>query len=511
MPIARAGTAVSEPIGPKTDVSLSRRTHYRMTLAVLTLAAIAYALLQSLVLPALPTIQQSMHVSESTVTWVLTAYLLGASVGTPIAGRLGDMYGKERVLVIVLGLLAIGTLISAVSTSIGPLLFGRLVQGIGGGIFPLGFGIIRDEFPPRQVAGGIGLMSSMIGIGGGAGVVLSGVIVVHASYHWLFWLPLIVIVAAMAAAFVFVPESPVKVPGHVNWLAAIFMSLGITMLLIGTSESTTWGWTSPKTIALIGVGLLLLTAWVAVEVRSREPLVDMRMMRLRGVWTTNLVAFLVGVGMYSSFVLIPQFVQAPRVTGYGLGATVLAAGIFLAPLTVAMLIVGQLTGTLDRVIGSKATLVAGCGFSAASFVLLTTTPSERWRIYVASAILGVGIGLSFAALANLIVQNVRPDQTGVATGMNTVMRTLGGALGGQVAATLLAGNLGRAGLPSDRAYSLAFGMCAGAVIVGAVATLLIPSRRAVLRRSDASGPALDQRLGGALGTTESGDTASDVG
>lgn len=355
---------------------------------------------------------------------------------------------------------------------------------------------------PRHVAAGIGLMSSMIGIGGGAGVVLSGVIVVHASYHWLFWFPLIVIVVAMAAAFVFVPESPVKVPGHVNWLAAILMSLGLTTVLIAVSETTTWGWISPKTDGLIVIGILLLCSWVAVEMRAREPLVDMRMMRLRGVWTTNLVAFLVGVGMYSSFILIPQLVQAPRDTGYGFAASALAAGVFLAPLTVAMLIVGQFTGTLDRVLGSKATLIGGCAFSAVSFALLTTTPSQGWLIYLASAILGVGIGLSFAALANLIVQNVQPDQTGVATGMNTVMRTLGGALGGQVAATLLAGNLGLGGLPSDRGYALAFAMCTGAVILGAAASLLIPGRRAAASRYLAYAHTLDD----GVGITDSGSS-----
>jgi predicted MFS family arabinose efflux permease len=300
-----------------------------------------------------------------------------------------------------------------------------------------------------------------------------------------------VIIAAMVASFVFVPESPVKVPGHVNVRAAILMSLGLTAVLIATSETTTWGWTSPKTLGVFVLGIVLLAAWVAVETRSREPLVDMRMMRLRGVWTTNLVAFLVGVGMYSAFILIPQFVQAPPSTGYGLGASVIAAGIFLAPLTIAMLIVGQFTGTLDRVVASKVTLIGGCGLSAVSFAVLTTTPGQRWQIYLASTLLGMGIGLAFAALANLIVQNVRQDQTGVATGMNTVMRTLGGAIGGQIAGALLAGEIGVGGLPTGSAYSLAFGFCGAAVVVGVVASFLIPSRRRAPARAVLPGVAAD--------------------
>jgi len=263
------------------------RTSYRVTLAVLTLAATSYALLQSLVLPTLPELQRSLHVSEATVSWILTAYLLSASVATPIIGRLGDMYGKERVLVSVLAMLAVGTLISALASSIGPMLLGRIIQGIGGGIFPLGFGIIRDEFPPREVAGGIGLMSSLIGVGGGAGVVLAGVIVEHLSYHWLFWVPLMFIVPAAIAAHVFVPESPVKVSGRVNWPAAVLMSAGLTALLVGVTETAQWGWTSPKTLTTIALGFGLLAWWIALDARARTPLVDMRMMRLRGVWTTT--------------------------------------------------------------------------------------------------------------------------------------------------------------------------------------------------------------------------------
>jgi EmrB/QacA subfamily drug resistance transporter len=452
-----------------------RRIHYRLTLAVLTLGAISYSMQQALILPALPTIQRDLHVSESTVTWIVTSYLLSASVATPIAGRLGDMYGKGRVLVIVLAILAVGTFMSAIASSIGLLLLGRALGGIGGGLFPLGFGIIRDEFPPREVAGGIGLMSSVIGIGSGAGVILAGLILLHLSYHWLFWIPLILTLIAVASTHLFVPESPIRSPGRVDWRAAALMSAGITAVLVAVSESTVWGWTSPKTVVLIAIGLILLAGWVVVELHSREPLVDMRMMRIRGVWTTNVVALMVGVGMYSSYILVPQFVEQPKSTGYGLGASVLASGIFLLPSTIMLLLAGQFTGVFDRLVGSKSVLMAGNALCAAAFVVLATTPSEHLVIYLASAIMGFGVGLSFAALANVIVKNVPRSQTGVATGMNTVMRTLGGAIGGQIVATLLASNVGVEMLPTQRAFALAFGVCAAAQIVGFAVCLLIPS------------------------------------
>jgi EmrB/QacA subfamily drug resistance transporter len=454
----------------------AERQHYNVTLAVLVAAGMSYALMQSLVIPALPDIQRSLDTTETGVGWILTAYLLSASVATPILGRLGDMHGKERVLVIVLAALAVGTLISALATTLGVMIAGRVVQGVGGGIFPLAFGIIRDEFPRERVSHGIGLMSSLLGVGGGLGVVLAGPIVEKLNYHWLFWIPLVVTVAVTFATARWIPESPVRAPGRINWLAAALLSTGLVIVLITVSQTTTWGWGSAKTIGWLAVGTGVLIAWTLVELRSAVPLVDMAMMRIKGVWTTNVVAFLVGVGMYSSFILLPQFVQEPKSTGYGFGVSVLASGLVLLPSTVALVLVGQYTGRIEQRVGSRVGLLTGSAFAAASFLLLVVARSHQWEVYVASGLLGAGIGLSFGALANLIVENVRQDQTGVATGMNTVMRTIGGALGGQLAATLLASNLGLHDKPTSHAYGLAFGLCAAALVASLVVGLMIPRR-----------------------------------
>src|SRR3954451_20672548 len=275
-----------------------------MILAVLSAGGISYALLQSLVLPALPEIQSSLHTSESSVGWVLTAYLLSASVATPIIGRLGDVYGKERLLMIVLLALGLGTLISATASSLWLMILGRVIQGAGGGIFPLAFSIIRDEFPNERVPGAIGLVSSLLGIGGGAGVVFAGIVTGSLSYHWLFWFPLVAILVTVYLTWRYIPESPLKTPAHVNYRAATLMTVGISAVLLAITETSTWGWGSPKTLGLLALGILVILAWIREELRSREPLVDMRMMAIRGVWTTNAVAFLIGIGMYSSFILL---------------------------------------------------------------------------------------------------------------------------------------------------------------------------------------------------------------
>jgi EmrB/QacA subfamily drug resistance transporter len=453
-------------------------TSPRVILAVLSLGGISYALMQSLVLPALPEIQSSLHTSEGAVGWVLTAYLLSASVTTPIIGRLGDMYGKERLLMIVLLLLALGTFISAVASSLSLMIVGRVIQGAGGGIFPLAFSIIRDEFPNERVPGAIGLVSSLLGIGGGAGVVFAGIVTGNLSYHWLFWFPLVMIVVTAYLTRRYIPESPVKSPAEINYRAAGLMTAGISALLLAITETSTWGWGSAKTLGLLALGVVLIAAWVREELRSREPLVDMRMMAIRGVWTTNTVAFLIGVGMYSSFILLPELVQEPASTGYGFGASVTAAGLFLLPATIAIVVIGQMAGVLERRIGSRGSLIGGALFVLACYALLVADRGQETQIYVAAGLLGIGIGLSFSAMANLIVQNVRQDQTGVATGMNSVTRTLGGAFGGQVAATLLASNLGAVGLPTSSGFTLAFLVCLIAGVGALGFAVSVPRRSA---------------------------------
>src|SRR3954452_16353529 len=208
------------------------RQHYNLTFAVLALGGAAFALLQSLVAPALPTIQHDLGTSATAVTWVLTAYLLRAAVCTPIIGRLGDIHGKERMLVFVLGVLAAGTLIAALAQTVEVMILGRVVQGLGGAVFPLAFGIIRDEFPRERVRTGIAMISAILGIGGGLGIVLTGPITEALSYHWLFWFPLIAILVSLVATWLVIPESPVRTPGRVNWLGAVLLSGWLVALLV---------------------------------------------------------------------------------------------------------------------------------------------------------------------------------------------------------------------------------------------------------------------------------------
>ncbi len=452
------------------------RSHYGVTFAVLATAALAFSLLQSLIIPAIPQLEHTLHTTESAASWLLTAYLLSAAIATPILGRVGDTIGKEKVIVGVLVALSVGTLISALGDSLGVILIGRVIQGVAGAIFPLAFGIIRDEFPAARVAGAIGFMSAILGVGSGAGIVLAGPILEHLNYHWLFWFPLFLSVGATLATFRFVPESPVRARSGINWLGAVLMSGWLVTGLVAVSYGPTWGWGSPTVVALYVATAVLLGLWVLSELRSRSPLVDMQMMRIRAVWATNLAALLYGFGMFAMFITVPQFAQTPTSAGYGFGASVTQSGLYLLPFALAMVVVAPFTGWLSLRIGSKAVLILGSLVSAASYGVLVVDHSQPWTIYLASGLLGVGLAPAFASLANLIIEAVPAEQTGVATGMNTNIRSIGGALGSGIATSLVISEILPNGFPKESGYVLAFAVSGIGLLVAALAACLIPRR-----------------------------------
>jgi MFS family permease len=271
------------------------------------------------------------------------------------------------------------------------------------------------------------------------------------------------------------------------------MTLGLVAVLVAVSETGTWHWLSAKTLGTIAVGIVLLVLWVRSESRTDEPLVDMKMMRIRGVWTTNLTAFLLGAGLYSSFVVFPQFAQLPKSTGFGFGASVVVSGLYLLPSTLGMVIVGAFAGRIAARFGSKAAVIAGSSFTAASYALIAVAHGSPLDMLISASLMGVGIGLAFAALGNLIVQAVEPHQTGAAGGMNTVMRTIGGALGGQLSATFIAGHLAANGDPLVTGFTETFVMATAFLVVCTAAGFLIP----VGRRERA--PGLDPALGAERG------------
>jgi EmrB/QacA subfamily drug resistance transporter len=453
------------------------RARTQVTFAVLAMGIGAFALLQSLVVPVLTTVQHQLHTSQDTVTWVLTAYLLSASIMTPILGRIGDMAGKKRVFVGALVALAAGSLLAALAPSIGVMIVARVIQGAGGGMIPVAFGIIRDEFPAERVAGAVGVLAALTAVGAGLGIVLAGPIVDALNYHWLFWLPLILTVAAAVTAVLFVPESPVRTSGRISFLPALLLSGWLVALLVALSEAPVWGWASGRVIGLLIGAVLIGAGWVLSELRAATPLIDMKMMRRTAVWTNNLVALLIGVGMYATFAFLPEFVQTPSAAGYGFGASITKSGLMLLPSTITMFCTGLFAGRLARRLGGKVLVIAGCLFGVGAMSILAFAHSQQWEIYLSTALMGIGFGLAFSAMSALIVVAVPPSQTGVASGMNANIRTIGGSVGSAVMASIVTSQLGASGLPRESGYTIGFAAMTGGLALAALAGLLIPSVR----------------------------------
>ncbi|GAB2452733.1 MFS transporter [Conyzicola lurida] len=454
-----------------------RRPNSTLIVLYLSLGGLSFAVLQSLVAPALATIGQDLGVSTSDASWVLTAYLLSAAVLTPVLGRLGDMVGKRRMLIVVLSLLLVGTVLAALAPNLGVLIIARALQGAAGAIMPLSIGVVRDELPREKVGVTIGLLSAIFGVGAGVGIVAAGPIVENLSWHWLFWLPAVLVVVALVGVIFGMPESSVKTPGRLDVLGAVILAVSLVSILLAISEGENWGWGSVETIGLLALGAVTLVVFVLVELRVASPLIDMRLMKLRGVWTAHVVALVFGFAMFGTFVLVPTLLQLPAATGYGFGKSVSEAGLFLLPTVVMMVVFGPLSGMLVRKFGPKLPMLLGGAFVTAAFVLPAIGHGEIWQVLLSGVLTGAGIGLALAATSNAIIESVPITQTGEAISVNTIARTIGSSIGTAVIAALITSHSTPQGLPTDDAFTIGFWDCAGVAVLAILAAIIAPSMR----------------------------------
>ncbi|WP_431278772.1 MFS transporter [Leifsonia poae] len=448
------------------------RSHPARTFAILALSVGSFATLQSLVVPVLPVIQRDLGTTTSGATWTMTAWLISAAVATPLLGRVGDMVGKRRIFVLALLAVALGSIVAALAPSIGVLIVARVIQGVGGAMFPLAFGIVRDAFAAHRLPSAIGALASIIAIGSGLGTVLAGPLADVLGWRGLFLVPVVFTVTAAVLARIFIPESETRAAGGVNPWAAILLSGWLVALLLPLSTGSQWGWGSPLVVGLFVAACLLLAGWIVVELRSRQPLVDMRMMRLPGVWAMNAAAVFIGASMFAVFSFFPRFVQIPTSTGYGLGASVSESGLLMLPMLVTMAITGFLSGPLARFIGFRMQVIIASSIIAVSSVAIGLWHSTLLEVSLEAGVFGIGLGLVYAAISSVVVQSVPPTQTGVASGMNTNLRTVGSAIGAAVMTALVTGATGADGLAAESGYTDGF-VTAGILALGAVAVTVL--------------------------------------
>lgn len=453
------------------------RTGSRFLVLYLSLGGLAFAVLQSLVAPALPVLAEDLAVSTADASWILTAYLLAASVLTPILGRLGDMVGKRRVLIGVLATLAVGTLVAALAPNLGVLIVARVLQGSAGAILPLSIGMVRDELPREKVSVTVGLLSAIFGVGAGVGIVAAGPIVDHLSWHWLFWLPLVLVVIALLGAVFGMKESPVRTPGRLDTLGAGILTVGLVSLLLAISKGQSWGWLETKTVSVFLLGVVALAAFVVVELRVSQPLIDIRLMTNRGVWATDLVALTLGFAMFGTFLLVPTLLELPPVAGVGFGKSVSEAGLFLLPTVLMMVVFGPIAGLLDRRFGPKLPMFLGTFLVVCAFALPGLVHDHLWQVLASGLLTGAGIGLAFAAMSNAIIESVPAAQTGEASSVNVISRTIGSSIGTAVVAAVITSHSTPEGMPTDDAFTYGFLVCAAVAVLAVLASVALPSAR----------------------------------
>ncbi|MEU1043301.1 MFS transporter [Streptomyces sp. NPDC005907] len=447
---------------------------------VLAFAGIVVAVMQTLLVPVIKDLPELLGTAPSNATWVLTSTLLAGAVATPIMGRLGDLFGKRRMLLTSLAVMVVGSLVCGFTSDLLVMIAGRALQGFAMGAIPLGIGLMRDELPREKLGSAMALMSSSIGVGGGLALPLAALVAQHADWHALFFLSAGLGVASIVLTLAVVPESPMRAPGTFDVLGALGLSAGLVLFLLPITKGSDWGWTSGTTLGLFGAAAVVLVLWGVMELRVKAPLVDLRTTARRSVLFTNLASIMVGVAFYAVSLVLPQLLQLPKSTGYGLGQSMVVAGLCVAPLGLTMMFTAPVYARLSAKYGPKVTLIIGMLIIAIGYGAGLGLMSAAWQTIVVSVVLGAGIGLAYSSLPALIIGSVPASETGAANGLNTLMRSIGTSVSSAVIGMVLANtanHVGGVAVPTLHGFRVSFLIATGAVAVGLLMALFLPGQR----------------------------------
>ncbi|KOV61335.1 MFS transporter [Streptomyces sp. MMG1121] len=467
-PVRPAGAGGSVPSRPGAVV------------AVLALAGITVSLMQTLVIPIVPELPVYLHASASDAAWAVTATLLAAAVATPVTGRLGDMFGKRRLLLVSLVLLVAGSVVCALSDALIPMIVGRALQGLAAAVVPLGISIMRDELPPEKLAGSTALMSASLGVGGALGLPAAAFIADHYDWHVLFWTSGALGVVAFGLVLSLVPESGVRTGGRFDLVGALGVAVGLVSLLLAISKGGDWGWASGTTLGLFALAVVALVAWGFFELRTRTPLVDLRTTVRRQVLFTNLASIAFGFSMFAMSLVLPQLLQLPTQTGYGLGRSMMTVGLVMAPQGLVMMGFAPVSAAITKARGPKVTLMIGAVIVAAGYGLNIVLMSEVWHLILVSCVIGAGVGFAYGAMPALIMGAVPPSETAAANSLNTLMRSIGTSVASAVTGVILAQmtiSLGGQALPSQNGFKVVMAIGAGAAVLAFVLASFLPRHR----------------------------------
>jgi MFS family permease len=463
------------------DTTASAPPNPNVIVAVLAFAGIVVSLMQTLVIPIVPELPKYLNASASDTAWAVTATLLAAAVATPIAGRLGDMYGKRRTLLISLAAVTVGSFVVALSDSLTPMIIGRLLQGLSAGVIPLGLSIMRDEMPAERLGASTALMSASLGIGAALGLPIAAFVADNFDWHTLFWASGVLGALSLVLVLLLVPESKVRTGGRFDLLGGIGLAAGLVALLLAISKGGSWGWGSATTLGLFAGAVIVLVAWGFFELRTTQPLVDLRTTAKPQVLFTNLAGLAFGFSLFALQLIVPQLLQLPKQTGYGLGESLLTVGLVLAPQGLVVMIAAPLSSKISKAFGAKYTLMIGAVIVAVGYALNIFMMSEVWELVLVSCIVGAGVGFAYGALPTLIMSTVPVSETGSSNAVNTLLRSIGSSLASAICGVIVSQmtiNFAGHALPSENSFKVIMAIGCGAALLALLLASFLPRRRA---------------------------------
>jgi MFS family permease len=435
----------------------------------------------TLVVPIQAKLPELLNSSREDTAWVVTATLLVAAVITPIAGRLGDMYGKRRIVIALLACLILGSVIAGLSTNIVGVIVGRALQGAVTGVVPLGISILRDVVHRDRLGTSVALISATMGVGGALGLPLSALVTEQTDWHVLFWVAAGLGAVVLALVVWIVPVSVLRTPGRFDYIGALGLAVGLTGILLAVSRGNEWGWTSAPTLGCGIGGVAVLLVWGWYQLRAAEPLLDLRVAARRPVLLTNLASIGMGFALFGSNIVFPQLLELPVGSGAGLGLSLIGAALVVMPAGLVMMLLSPLAGRLERTVGPRALLTGGAIALVIAYTFVYFFSDEVWHILLANVLVGIGIGLGFAGMPMLIMRAVPANETGASNGLNALFRSVGTSTAAAVLGAVLAAMTqpyGDVAIPTAAAFQTCFLLAGGAAVVALILSLLIPRHAA---------------------------------
>lgn len=436
-------------------------------LGALWVAVVAFGFQQTAIVPAMPVIEAELHASRTWSVWLLSGYLAASAVFTPLVGKLGDRWGKKRMLLWSLAVFLLGAGGAALAPNLVALVVFRAVQGVGGAVFPLTLAILPDQLPWERVPRGSSVLTSGFGLGTALGFGCSGLLVAAGSWRWIFVAGTLTILVAIAVVGVLVDPLAPRGRAALDFPGMGLLTGGLVLLLVALTEGESQGWTSEWVLGSFALSVLLLVGWVAYDLRVREPLLDLRELARRRVLLTHLATVALGFVLFGVFSLVPYLLRAP----FGVQAPPHTAGLYLLPVAVGQLLCGMFADRITRWLTTRWTYAAGLALAALGALGLALEHGSTVLVLICALLIGAGAGLGIAVASAIVSGEAARTHTGVATALNSVLRRIGGGVGAQVSAALLASAALGGGATGDRGFTTAFLACAAVGLIGAVLAL----------------------------------------